>query len=212
MNTISKLILVILIIFSLQLTAEETNAKKFMFKSALIPGWGELSQKSNSGYVFLASEVVSWCSFFYFKEEAKLMDKASYNFAVKYAHIPANEDYPNDYFYQLTRYESANFENCDYIVNLAEEKFPNDLDAQMEFIDHFSWNWDDDKRSEYKILQKRKTQYGDYAKTITGAFIANRLLSVLNSVRINTKLNRLNARVFIDNELQTFLTLEYKFK
>ena len=221
MNTNSKILLIVIflvIVFSLN--AEKID-KKVLLKSVLVPGWGEISMGSKTGYIFITSELISWCSYFYYKEEANLKEKASYNFAIQYAHISVFNDYPADYFYHLSRYDDSGFATGGYnahIVELAKSKYPDDLEAQTQFIndnkysDEFAWNWDNDERQyDYSILRKRITEYSDYAQAITGAFIANRLLSMLNLIRVNSKLKNVHAEVGFNNDLNPMLMLKYSF-
>ncbi|MCD4796032.1 MAG: hypothetical protein K8R49_02535 [Candidatus Cloacimonetes bacterium] len=221
MNFTFKLILLIVIAFvCTSLLAEEINPRINILKSAVIPGWGELSSKNSSGYIFLATELMFWSSHFYFIQEAELKDKASYNYAVKYAHIEPG-DYSDQYFYHLTRYENYGFETGGYnahIVETAKNKYPDDPVAQTEYInaniysDDFFWEWDnDDRKHDYSILRKRITQYNDYAKAFTGAIIANHIISMINSARISSKLKRLNAGVQFDSNMNPMIICNYRF-
>ena len=224
MNTVSKtkvvIILIFLIIFS-TLFAGENTGRKYFFRSLLIPGWGELSQKNSSGYIFLTSELLFWFSRYYFLEEADLKDKASFNYAVKFAHIDSNTDYSNEYFFHLKRYDSSGYETGGYnayIVELAKNLYPEDPEAQTAYInanaysDEYFWQWDDDdKQHEYAILRKRIIQYNDYAKTFVGAILANRLISAINSLRINSKLKRLQAGIEFNSNMNPMVSIKYNF-
>ena len=224
MSTISKtkvvIILLYLIIFS-TLFCQENISRKYFFRSLLIPGWGELSQKNYSGYIFLTSELLLWFSRYYYLEEAELKDKASFNYAVKFANIDPNQDYSNEYFLHLKKYDSSGYETGGYnahIVELAKNLYPDDLEAQTEYInanaysDEYFWLWEDDvKQHEYAILRKRIIQYNDYAKTIVGAILANHLISAINSLRINSKLKRLRAGIEFNSNMNPIISLKYKF-
>lgn len=224
MNTVfnHKYILILLLLsMTVLMTAEEISIRKHMLRSALIPGWGELSAGNKSGFIFLASEVLLLSSRFYFAEEADLKTKASYNFAVKYAHINPDLDLSDDYYYHMTRYISSSFETGGYnanIVEIAKVLYPDDLLAQTQYIEENAysdddyWGWDDEfKQKEYSILRKRITQYGDYVKAITGAVIANHIFSALNAFRASSRLNNLNAQVLLDSNMNPVFTLQYKF-
>ena len=221
MNTNSKILLIVIFLFIVfSLNAEKID-KKILLKSAILPGLGEISMGSKTGYVFITTELISWCSYFYFKEEADLKEKASHNYAIQYAHISAQNSYPEDYFYHLSRYDDSGFATGGYnayIVELARSRYPDDTDAQTQFInentysDELAWNWDnDDRQHDYSILRKRITEYTDYAQAITGAFIANRLLSMLNSIRVNSKLKNLKAEVGFNNDLDPMFMIKYRF-
>ena len=224
MNTVSrrKFVLVLLVLsITFLVTAEEISIRKSMFRSALVPGWGELSVGNKSGLIFLASEILLLSSRFYFVEEADLKEKASYNFAVKYAHISAELDLSDEHYYHMTRYLNSGFETGGYnanIVEIAKALYPDDLLAQTQYIEENAysddeyWAWDDKfKQKDYSILRKRITQYGDYVKAITGAVIANHIFSALNAFRSSSRLKNLNAQVLLDSKMNPILTLQYKF-
>ena len=224
MNTVSKckfIFILLLLFITIILSAGEVSIRKHMFRSALVPGWGELSAGNRSGYIFLASEILLLSSRFYFVEEADLKAKASYNFAVKYAHIDPEIDLSDDHYYHMTRYLSSGFETGGYnanIVEIAKAIYPDDLQAQTQYIEENAysedeyWGWDDKfKQKDYSILRKRITQYGDYVKAITGAVIANHIFSALNAFRASSRLKNLNAQVIFDNNMNPVFTLQYKF-
>lgn len=201
--------------------AEEINTKKYMLRSALVPGWGELTAGNKTGLVFLASEVLLLSSRFYFLEEADLKEKASFNYAVKYAHIDPNIDITDEYYYHMSRYMSSGFDiggyNA-YIVEIAKTRFPDDPQAQTQYIEDNSysdddyWGWDDeDRKKDYSTLRKKITHYGDYTKVITGAVIANHIISALNAFRVSSRLKNLNAQIQFDNNMNPIFTLQYNF-
>ncbi len=224
MNTVFNrkfiLILLLLTIASLMI-AKEINTKTYMLRSALIPGWGELAADNKTGLIFLASEVILLSSCFYFLEEADLKEKSSFNYAVKYAHIDPNIDITDEYYYHMSRYSSSGFNTGGYnayIVEIAKARYPDDPEAQTQYIEENSysddeyWGWDDeDKQNNYSILRKRITQYGDYAKALTGAVIANHIISALNAFRISSHLKNLNAQVQFDSNMNPVFTLQYNF-
>jgi len=224
MNTIFRLklalIILILLITSI-ITAKEINTKTYMLRSALVPGWGELAAGNKTGFGFLASEVILLSSYFYYLEEANLKDKASYNYAVKYAHINPDLEITDDYYYHLSRYMNSSFDTGGYnayIVEIAKARYPDDPEAQTDYIENNKytddeyWTWDDEvKQNDYSILRKRITQYGDYAKAISGAIIANHIISALNAFRVSSHLKKVNAQVQFDSNLNPLFTLQYKF-
>lgn len=206
---------------SSSLFPQQINSKKQFLKSALIPGWGELSMQNNSGYVFLAAELMMWSTTFYFNEEAKLKDKASINYAIQYAHIDPAGDYNEDFYYHLSRYIDYGYETGGYnahIVEVAMAKFPDDQAAQSEYIqtnsysEDFYWNWDNKiRKHDYAIMRKRITEYNSYISGISGVIIANHLISAINSLLLANKINRLEMGMEFNSEMNPTLTLSYKF-
>jgi len=213
--------LLVLLVFINCLQAEQINGRKQMFKSALIPGWGELSMGNKSGYVFLASELILWSSVFYFQQESDLKDTASQNYAIKYAHVDPDLEMTEDYLYDLRRNLSSGYETGGYnagIVETAKAMFPDDLVLQDQYIedhiysDEFYWEWDSrENKHDYAILRKRMVQYSGYIKGITGGIIANHLVSALNSLIFAKKRNKVKMNVQFDTEMNPILLVNYKF-
>jgi hypothetical protein len=220
MNTNSKFLLFILItvFFFVSLNAKEISPRTAFLRSALIPGWGEISQGNNSGYFLLATEVLLWSSIFYFNEEEDLLLKESYNYAIRYAHIDPQSDFDNDFLYHLSRYNSSGYEAGGYNAYIIEqaETIEDPLEKQ-EFIenniysDALFWEWDSkENRRQYGIKRKDSSHFNDYAKAVTGVIIANHIVSAINSIRINRK-NRLDVKVSFNGKFDPVLLLNYQF-
>ena len=218
-----KLVLTVIMIICLSssLFSQQINSRKQFLKSALIPGWGELTMQKNSGYVFLAAELLMWSTVFYFDEEAKLKKTSSINYAIKYAHIDPDGDYDSDFYYNLSKYKSSGYNSGGYNAHIVEEamaKFPDDPAAQSTYIqnnayneDHF-WQWDDkDNKHDYAIMRKRITEYKSYIKGITGGILANHLISAINSLLLANKINRMELGMEFNQDLDPTLTISYKF-
>jgi len=220
MNLNSKILLITIIIFLfVSLQSEEIKPRTAFLKSALIPGWGELTMGHSSGYFLLTTEIILWSSIFFFNEERDLLLKESFNYAVKYAHIDPDADFDEDYFYNLTKYNSSGFDAWGYnayIIELAEN-IP-DPEERQEFIqnniypDNLFWEWDSkEHRRQYGIKRKDSTHYEDYAKAATGVIIANHILSAINSLRIGNKQNRLDINMSLNSKLDPVLNIHYHF-
>ena len=221
-NFIKKLLIILLVISLSSAWAKKINPQLSMLKSAVLPGWGELSNNNKAGYAFIASELIFWSSKFYFIQEGKIKETESINFAIKYAGIESISSYSDKFYEDLKRYSSYGYESGGYnafIVDQAENIYPDDYNAQQEYIqdhiysDDFFWDWESkDKRKEYGILRKRITQYADYSKTMTGAIIANHIVSALHSL-ISTakKKRRYELGFYLDNKMNPNLVYKYKF-
>jgi hypothetical protein len=199
----------------------QQNIRTSFLKSAILPGWGELSNNHRSGYAFMTAEFMLWFSKYYFSNESKLYDKASTLYAIKYAHINASMSYDEEYYDNLRRFLSSGYESGGYnadVVLKAKYIYPDDLIKQQEYIlaniyeDDFFWQWDDkDKQRDYKIMRKRITQHSDYSKSVTGFIILNHLASAFNSTRISAKLKRLEFRATFDDTFSPGLACRYQF-
>ena len=220
MSTNSKLIvlLLVLLMISASLYPKEISPRSAFLRSALIPGWGELSQGNNSGYFMLTAEILLWSSIFYFNEEEDLLLKESFNYAVKYAHIDPDSDIDDDYLYHLTRYNSSGFDAGgynSYIIEQAESI--EDPEERQEFIanniypDELFWEWDSkENRRQYGIKRKNSTHFTDYAKAVTGVIIANHIFSAVNSIRISKK-NKIDLKISFNSDLDPMILVNYKF-
>jgi len=228
MNTISKkgFLIWLLIIFTSLLFAKEPNPRISFLKSALLPGWGELSVDHNSGYAFMAAEVLLWSSKFFCEQEKDLLTDQAFFHAVKYAHINPDLHYSDEFLFHLTKYASSGFESGGYnahIVMRAEELYgPNgsNPDPQMydEYIqnniynEEFYWNWDSEsKQTKYNKKRQDATDFNDIAKALTGTIVVNHVLSAINSFRISSKLRKLKLGMYFDREMQAHLTCNYQF-
>lgn len=103
-SNLAKLMLIILILLcSIVIQAKVFTINPFL-KSALVPGWGQLSIGNNYGYAMLASEALFWSGYIYNNNEQKLKNKSSYDYAVKYSHInPGN--YSAQYYRDLSKFD-----------------------------------------------------------------------------------------------------------
>jgi hypothetical protein len=189
-------------------------------KSAILPGWGELSNNNKTGYVFIATEAMLWFSKYYYNKESELYEDASLLHAIKYAHIDSNKNFAETFYNDLKRYRSYGFDSGGYNANIvmqAKDKYPDDIEKQQNYIqenmyeESYYWHWDNkEKQNDYKILRKRIVQYSDYSKAVTGFIILNHLVSALNSVRISSKLKRVELQATFENQVPG-IACEYKF-
>ena len=190
-----------------------------MLKSAIFPGWGELSVGHKSGYTLIAAEIILWSAKYYYLEESDFKETASFKYAIKYAHIDPSKDYDESYFGHLKKYTSSGYEAGGYNAHiLAEAEKIEDPVAREEYIqnniysDEYYWNWDNkDKKKQYGVLRKRILQYSDYVQVFTGVIIANHIFSAIHSMRISSKLKRLESKVGFDKDLNPGLFCRYQF-
>jgi len=196
-----------------------------ILKSALIPGWGELSMRNNSGYIFLLSEILLWSGRFYFLEEVKLREEESYMYALQYGGLQPGQ-YDDDFLYLLTKYNSSSFEAGGYnemILQRARSLFPDDPAAQNQYIqdnaildEALFWSWETrEDRRQYSIMRKNADHNRDYAKAVIGVIVANHIVSVINSARIaaaQRREHRLQIGFDYDHKsLTPLLKAEYNF-
>jgi hypothetical protein len=162
-------------------------------KSAIIPGWGELSQGDSSGYYFLVAEIALWTSKIYFDTESDLKLRQSREFAVNRANL-TKTNLDLDTWRIIERYDRSGFELGGYnamIVSQAMERYPDSPAMQTQYIlenkldDDISWDWiDRENRRQFRILRRDSMIYTDYALAIGGVIIVNHAISFLNTIRI----------------------------
>ncbi len=181
-------------------TASQPSVFPTIMKSAIIPGWGELSMGNSSGYIFLLSEILLWSGRYYFLEEVKLREEESYVYALQYAGLQSG-DYDAEFLHLLTKYNSSGFEAGGYnemILQRARSLYPDDPAAQNQYIhdnaildESLFWSWEtrEDRRL-YSIMRKNADHNRDYAKAVVGVIVANHIVSVINSARIATAQRR----------------------
>jgi hypothetical protein len=184
-------------------------------KSALIPGWGELSMSNKSGYAFLAMELLLWSSHFFFLSEVKLREEEAYIYALQNAGInPGNRD--EEYLVLLGKYNSSGFEPGGYnemVYRRAKSLFSDPYEQDQYIAENaiseesLFWNWESrEHRRDYSIMRKNADHNRDYAKAVVGAIVANHLISMINSVRIGVtrrRAERVNFGVKFDRERET---------
>ncbi|MDD4155722.1 MAG: hypothetical protein PHY08_04035 [Candidatus Cloacimonetes bacterium] len=189
-------------------------------KSAVIPGWGELSKNNTSGYVFLASEIALWSGKIYLQNESDLKIKQANQFAINQANL-VNYNCPEKIKLLMEKYDRSGFESGGYnesIVRQAIEQFPYNPEAQTEYINNnklpseYYWDWQSrDTRKTYQIMRKDSAHYKDYAKAVTGVIIVNHIASFFNTLRITNKESRVNISSSFDKDLNPFIFCNVKF-
>lgn len=194
-------------------------------KSAAIPGFGELSLKKKSGYIFLLTEVFAWSSRAYFLEEARIFEKDAYRYAITYSGINANK-LSKEHYDLMSRYNSSGFQPGGYnekVLQKANALYPNNKEKQTEYLnenaildDNLTWEWESrEHRRQYSIRRKNADHNRDYAKAMVGAIIANHLVSGLNATILANKVNKENnLKLSVDyeiNKLCPIFSVMYRF-
>jgi hypothetical protein len=210
----------LLLTLFLSLSAENTSRASVILKSALVPGWGQLSVQKNRGYVFMANEILLFSGLYYFNEESDSKLTEAYDVALHYAHIRPGI-YSDTYLINLGKYTTNGFDVNGYNTNILEQAellFPDNQQAQQDYFDHNmipdsqGWNWDsNDKRQDYRKARKESLDLKDYAKVVTGMVIANHLINIIDIARTTAHQRNLKVgfSVMPDFTPQLQLTLCY---
>jgi len=206
----------IMLIYPIHAKAFKINP---LVKSALIPGWGQVSIDRPYGYAMIAGEVLLWSVYYYNHNEQDLRDKESYEYALKFAHINPGS-YDSQYYTMLSKYGSSSFDAGGYnamIRKQAMELFPNDLILRQQYIDEnaipdeLSWYWDSTQdRKNFSTMRKDILELKDQAQLITGIIIANHILSSIDMLRLKRKWSPLKSSLsYKDKTLKLNLSLEF---
>lgn len=199
-----KLSLIALIILgSLSLPAKIMTINPFL-KSALIPGWGQLSLGSNYGYAMLTSETLFWSTYLYNKNEQTLKTNNSYDYALRFAHINPGK-YSSEYYRDMTKFNSSGFDAGGFnafVRQTAIELYQYDPVAQQAYIDEnkysdeLNWAWDSTQhRAKYSGMRKDILELKDQAQIFTGLIIANHVISGIDMLRQRKKWNNVHSSI-----------------
>lgn len=224
----SKLILVVvmLVLFCQQAMAEDLQNPRRkglnpVLKSALIPGWGELSMDKKSGYAFLALEAILWGTKYYTIDQEDISARKAFIYAVENAQINPELDFEEDYLDLLKKYNNSGFEPGGYnfvVMQQALSLYPDDSEMQESYVsehgisDAYAWDWESfEARKYYAGRRTDILDYADAGKAITGVILANHLLSVINTAIGSKKAARLTSHLKLDKDLNPGLELTYIF-
>jgi len=202
--------------------AEEIKPGLNFLKSAIVPGWGQLSLDKGYGYVFLIAEISFWTMRLYYNQESENKADASFKYAIKYGELDPKNNYSRQFFEDMRRYISSGYGDGGYnagVVREAAKLFPDDLEAQLNYIedniydeDHY-WSWQsDDHKKKYSIYRKNMDQYTDYLKLVAGALAANHIIGAIDALRLSNYLKNLELGVNMSKDDLSLLTLTYRFR
>ena len=195
------------------------------FKSAILPGWGQLSLGNNSGYVFIAAEVALWSTMFYFESEADLKLKQADLFAITHGNLRSYE-LNDEIYYLMERYNSSGFVPGGYnesVVNTAMERFPNDPERQTKYIndnildESIYWDWGNTAtRGQFRGMRNDSLYFTDYSKIVGGTILANHVISfihtlILGNRQANSFQNNVTFYSGFDKEFTPYLNCVVRF-
>jgi len=210
------LMLIIIIISSSLLSAQ--NNKKYFLKSLVLPGWGQLSAGSSTGYSFIASETMLWFAKYYFNRLSDLTANKSIKMAINNAGINPNNT-AETYLNNVGNFLSSGFESGGFnesVMKTAKSKF-SDVSEQQHYLEtHIynqdkEWHWNSkSNRRKFKLIRKDASYYLDYSKSIGGIIIVNHLISAIQTAILTRKSN-FHAHLEIDENNTLNLMCNYKF-
>jgi hypothetical protein len=154
-----------------------------IFYSLLLPGMGELyAGNYSSGKYFTITDALLWGSYIGFYSYGN-MRKSDYKaYATTYGGV-SNNGKSDAYYTTIGNYLSIQQYN-------DAQALAGNFGA-MYNVNQFYWNWqNDNQRSTYKDMwTSSESAYNDL-KFVAGALILNRVISVINAVRIVSEYNK----------------------
>lgn len=176
-------LLILLSIISL-LAAQEVTPKHAVLKSALFPGWGELSYKNTSGYIFLGTEIALWLGYGGLQYSGYVQNQD----LMTYARINAGvTNYPdiNEYWADLSNFISRD----DHEEDMLENRTPQDI-----WSTDYQWEWDSEEDLiVYQELYRKKELTLLSSEFVLTGMIVNRIASVINVRYLQQKNMNLKA-------------------
>ena len=110
-NSKTLIIALVILIAISTIQAEKTIKPGLNFlKSAVVPGWGQLSVDKNYGIAYLVAEASFWSMRFYCLQESDNNTVASHNYAIKYADVDPEGHYSHQFYEDMRKYSSSGYE------------------------------------------------------------------------------------------------------
>jgi len=183
MKKIFRILLLLILISSLAL-GQSNEPKHSILKSIILPGWGELSYKSNSGYIFIGAEAALWLGFAGLRYSGYIQNQD----LISYAELNAGLiDYPdnNEFWADLGNFMSRD----DHEEEMLENRTPQDI-----WNTDYQWEWDTEADlMVYENLFRKKELTLLTSEFIVTGMLVNRIASVVNVRYLKNKNMRLNA-------------------
>jgi len=162
---------------------EKKNSGVAMLLSFVLPGMGELYAGSfESGKYLLITDAVLWGTVIGLNSYGNWKKDNYKSFAETYGGVSLSGKDEN-YFAHLGEY-------------LSVDDYNREMDLQREYssvynTDKYYWNWvSESRRKEYKEMWRSSEQAFNSIRFAVGALILNRVISVINAIRLVTAHNK----------------------
>jgi hypothetical protein len=172
--------------FSVNLYHSSDEKKKVglaIFYSLLLPGMGELyADGYSSGVYFTIADGVLWSSLLGMNIYGNWQENRYKSFAEVYAGVnPSGKD--KDFYANIGAYLSID----DYNTEKALER---DFKAMLD-KDKYFWQWNSvEQRRTYRAMWLSSEETFNNIRFVVGGLILNRILSIINAVRLTSKYNK----------------------
>jgi len=193
---------------------QKKNTGLAILYSLILPGMGELyAEGYNSGVYFTIADGVLWSSLIGMNIYGNWQENRYKSFATVNAGInPNGKD--KDFFATISAYSSIDDYNNEKAL---ERDFKSMLDKEKYY-----WNWksNEDRRT-YRSIWSSSEQTFNNIRFAVGGLILNRLISIINAVRLTSKYNsklkddgltmNVSVRKNVFNENELTFNFQHKF-
>jgi hypothetical protein len=174
----------------------EISVARAVASSLVFPGLGQRhAGHPDRARLFYATEAAIWATFAFYRIQADQRRDRAEEYAV--VNAGANPDGDSDYFEDIGYWISID-EWHEIVRRDARLRFPDDLAAQAAWFEENkrydlanAWEWpDDDTRLRFRVLRSRSERSYRSARMAVGAAVLNRLLSMIDTLRLARRHNR----------------------
>lgn len=155
-----------------------------LLKSIVLPGWGELSYKSNSAYIFLGSELALWLGFGGLRYSAHVQNLDLINYCRIHAQL---DQYPDkaEFWADMGNYTSY----LSHKEDMLESRTPENI-----WDENYHWEWDSEENLvNYDVLFRKKELTFIGSNFMITGMIVNRIASLVNVRYLKNKNMELSA-------------------
>jgi hypothetical protein len=151
--------------------------------SLLLPGMGELyAGDYSSGKYFTIADALLWGTYLGFYSYGNMRKSDYKSYAATYGGVN-NNGKDDAYYTTIGNYQSIQQYNNEKAL---ERNF-----NEMYNVDQYYWNWqNDNQRSAYKDMWTSSESAYNNLKFVAGALILNRVVSMINAVRLVSAYNK----------------------
>ncbi len=183
-------------------TGEKKSTGIAILLSAALPGMGELyAGDYRTGKYFTAAEVALWITAFSMSSYSTWQENNFKNFAKSKAGVQG-DSFDSDYYANVANYNNVDEYNNEMAFN-RDYKSMYDANAR-----YWKWNTVTDRKA-YRTMWVSSRQASNNTRFATGAMILNRIVSVINAVRLVTAHNKsLQNTVSVDFQLEPVTPVE----
>ena len=170
--------------------------------SAVMPGMGELYVGDySSGKYFTAAEVALWATAFSMSSYSTWQEKNFKQFAKSKAGVQG-DSFDSDFYANVANYNNIDEYNNEMAFN---REYSSMYDATARY---WKWNTVTDRKT-YRTMWVSSRQANNNIRFATGAMILNRIVSMINAVRLVTAHNKsLQNTVSVDFQLEPISPVE----